>query len=235
MKPVKTRSNHISLVIPAYNEESRIETVLVNYCEYFPNEEIIVVCNGCDDDTPNIVEGLGSKYPQIKILNFRQKLGKGGSIIEGFKVAEGDKIGFIDCDQSVEPEDVEKIFCALSHADGVIASRRLKDSQILAKQPLRRRIASKTFNLLVRMIFSLRFKDTQCGAKVFRREALKSVLPELRTGGFEFDVELVWRLKGKGYKVVEFPIRWKHSEGSTFSLSNAPGMFLSLLKVRFWS
>lgn len=126
------------------------------------------------------------------------------------------------------------MFDALSDADGVIASRRVKGSQILIKQSLKRRIASKSFNIIVRIIFGLHFKDTQCGAKVFRKEAIKDVLSELKTKGFEFDVELLWRLKKKGYKIIEFPITWKHSEGSTFSLSNAPKMFFSLLKVRIW-
>ncbi len=234
MMSVQTSANKASLIIPAYNEEARIETVLSNYCHHFPNQEIIVVCNGCTDDTPNIVRQLCFEYLQIKPLNFKKKLGKGGAIIEGFKAADGDIIGFIDADESVGPDDVKRMFHALSNADGVMASRKLKDSRILVKQPLKRRIASRAFNTLVRMMFNLDFKDTQCGAKVFKKEAIKSVLGELNTKGFAFDVELLWRLKNKGYKVTEFPITWKHSEGSTFSLLNAPGMFFSLLKVRLW-
>jgi len=227
-------SDKLSLIVPAYNEEDRIESVLLNYCNYFPNQEIIVVCNGCSDNTPNIVRRLCSKYPQIKFLNFEDKLGKGKAIIEGFKVADRYKVGFVDADESVKPDDVRGMYDALSNVDGVIASRRLKDSRILVNQPLRRRIASKIFNILVRMIFGLDVKDTQCGAKVFRKEAVTSVLDELTTKGFDFDVELLWRLKNRGYKVIEFPITWKHSEGSTFSLWNAPVMFFSLLKVRLW-
>ena len=226
---------YLSIIIPAYNEEARIETVLSNYCDHFPNQEIVVVCNGCTDDTPNIIGGLCSKYLQIKALCFEEKLGKGGAIIEGFKAAEGHKVGFVDADESVEPDDVRRMFDALSNADGVIASRRLKDSRILVKQPWKRRVASKVFNILVRMIFGLDFRDTQCGAKVFKKEAIKNILDSLTTKGFEFDVELLWKLKNEGYKVIEFPVTWKHSEASTFSLSNAPKMFLSLLKVRLWN
>jgi glycosyltransferase involved in cell wall biosynthesis len=177
---------------------------------------------------------LCSKYPQIKLLNFEQKLGKGGAVIEGFKAVEGDRIGFVDADESVAPEDVARMLAALSDADGVIASRRLKNSRILVRQPFKRRLASRVFNIIVRVMFGLNFRDTQCGVKVFRKEAIKDVLPELKTRGFEFDVELLWRLKKSGYQVIEFPITWKHSSGSTFSLANAPGMFFSLLKVRLW-
>jgi len=226
--------NNISLVIPAYNEEQRIEAVLLSYANKFPNQEIIVVCDGCVDATPDIVTKLSSKHSQIKLLNFRERLGKGGAIIEGLKAAGGDKIGFVDADESVAPDDVEKMLDALLDNDGVIASRKLKTSIILVKQPLKRRLASKAFNMVVRAMFGLNFKDTQCGAKVFRKEAIKTVLPELKTAGFEFDVELLWRFKSKGYRVIEFPITWKHSEGSTFRLSHAPRMFFSLLKVRLW-
>lgn len=226
---------HLSIVIPAYNEEGRIETVLSNYCDHFPNQEIVVVCNGCTDDTPNIVGKLSSKYLQIRALYFEEKLGKGGAIFEGFKAAEGDMVGFVDADESVRPDDVSRMFDALLNADGVIASRRLKDSIILVKQPWKRRAGSKFFNIFVGMVFSLGFKDTQCGAKVFKREAIENILDSITTKGFEFDVELLWKLKNEGYKVIEFPITWQHSEGSTFNTSNAPKMILSLLKVRLWN
>ena len=226
---------HQSIVIPAYNEQARIEAVLLDCCEHFPNEEIIVICNGCRDNTHDIVAELRSKYPQIRVLRFEEGLGKGGAIIEGFRVARGDRVGFIDADSSVEPDVVKRMFNTLSNADGVIASRRLKGSLILIEQPWRRRFASRVFNILVRAMFGLCFRDTQCGAKVFRKEAITEVLDSLVTKGFEFDVELLWRLKNNGYKVIEFPITWKHSEGSTFNLYHAPAMFFSLLKVRLWS
>ncbi len=224
----------ISIVIPAYNEEKRIESVVSNYIDYFDNQEIIIVCNGCIDNTVNIVEKYKSNYPQIKLLDFKQKIGKGRAIIEGFKIAQGNSIAFVDADESVKPKDMNRMFNALSDVDGVIASRKLKKSIIIMRQPLIRRIASKAFNLFIRVIFNLNFKDTQCGAKIFKKDAVNNVLSELNTNGFEFDVELLWRLKKKGYKIIEYPITWTHSGESTFSLLNAPKMFLSLIKVRIW-
>ena len=223
----------VHIIIPAYNEENRIETVLSKYSNHFQNQEIIVVCDG-NDNTSSIIKKLSETHSNIKLLNFNKRLRKGGALIEGLKEANGDKIGFVDADESVEPDDFKKMLDALSDADGVITSRRLKDSKILVKQPMERRIASKSFNIILKIIFGLNFKDTQCGAKVFKKEAIEDVLSELKTKGFKFDVELLWRLKKKGYKVIEFPITWKHSEGSSFSLSNAPKMFFSLLKVRLW-
>ncbi len=224
---------NVSLVIPAYNEENRIKNVMTRYLDFFPVFELIVVCDGTDN-TASIVKEFMDKYPQIKLLEFNERLGKGKGIIEGMKIARGNKIGFVDSDESIDAGDVGKMVDALSGADGVIASRRLKQSRVLIKQSLMRRISSKAFNILVNIIFNLGFEDTQCGAKFFRKEAIGDVLNDLKTKEFEFDVELLWKLKKKGYNVVEYPITWKHSEGSSFSLFNGPKMIFSLLKVRLW-
>ena len=220
-----------SLIIPAYNEECRIRTAIANLADAFPGQEIIVVCDG-QDCSNNIVKELSFKYPFIVLLNFNQRLGKGGALIQGFKVANGTNICFIDADESISAEDLKNMFMRLHDVDGVIASRRMKGSRILIKQPLKRRLASKAFNIFVRIIFGLPFSDTQCGAKIFKREAILDILDELKTTGFEIDVEILWRLKNRGYKVTEYPITWKHSEGSKFKLSNSAGMLISLLSIR---
>ncbi|MDO9518202.1 MAG: glycosyltransferase family 2 protein [Methanosarcinaceae archaeon] len=229
---MKNKTN-VSLVIPAYNEEKRIATMLSQYCNHFPDSEIIVVCDGTDN-TLNIVRSLTKNNTNIKLLHFNDRVGKGGAIIEGFKVASGDIIGFVDADDSIKPSQVVAMIDKLSNADGVIASRHLNDSKIIVKQPLERRVASKCFNIFVRLMFNFPFKDTQCGAKVFKKEAIAGILNELVTTGFEFDVDLLWKLKKNGYTIVEYPIEWSHSEGSGFSLKSAPKMFISLIRVRLW-
>lgn len=166
-------------------------------------------------------------------MSFNKRLGKGRAIIEGFKVANGDVIGFLDADESVAPTHISGMIDALQDADTVIASRRLKESRILIEQPLKRRVASKAFNLLIRCLFGLPFKDTQCGAKFFKRNAILDIINDLETSGFEIDVEILWRLRNKGYNVLEYPITWKHSEGSQLKLSNSWDMLTSLLKIRF--
>ncbi|MBW6471231.1 MAG: glycosyltransferase family 2 protein [Methanosarcinaceae archaeon] len=232
MNSVKNKTS-VSLVVPAYNEEKRIATVLSQYCSHFPDSEIIVVCDGTDN-TLNIVKSLSKDNTNIKLLHFDDRVGKGGAIIEGFKIASGDIIGFVDADNLIKPSQVAAMIDELSNADGVIASRHLNDSKIIVKQPLKRRFASKCFNIFVRLMFYLPFKDTQCGAKIFKNEAIAGMLNESMTTGFEFDVELLWKLKKKGCTIVEYPIEWSHSEGSGFSLKSAPKMFISLIRVRLW-
>ena len=232
MNSVKNKTN-ISLVVPAYNEEKRIFTMLSQYCSYFPDYEIIVICDGTDN-TPNIVKSMSESNTNIKLLHFKDRLGKGGAIREGFKIASGEIVGFVDADESVKPSEIASMIDELSNVDGVIASRRLDESKIIIKQPLKRRITSKSFNVLVRLMFNLSFEDTQCGAKVFKKEAIELILDNLVATGFEFDVDLLWKLKKNGCKIVEYPIEWSHSEGSTFSLKSAPNMLISLIKVRLW-
>jgi dolichol-phosphate mannosyltransferase len=129
--------------------------------------------------------------------------------------------------------DLKGMFQALHDVDGVIASRRLKRSNILIKQPIRRRFASKIFNIFVKILFGLPFDDTQCGAKVFKRDAIRDILNDLKSTGFEIDVEILWRFKKKGYRIIEYPITWKHSECSKFRLSDSRSMLISLLRTRF--
>lgn len=226
------RETTISLIIPAYNEERRIKKVISRFASELPAQEIIVVCDG-EDNSRSVVNEVSTDYSNVYLLSFDKRLGKGGALVEGFKKARGDVVGFVDADESITPNDFKAMLLALHNVDGVIASRRLKDSHILMEQPLNRRAASKAFNILVRFLFGLEFSDTQCGAKVFKGQPIRDVLNELETCGFEIDVEILWRLKEKGYKIIEHPITWKHCEGSKFKLSQSKDMLISLLRIRF--
>lgn len=220
-----------SIIVPAYNEEKRIKSTILKLVQEFPDKEIIVVCDG-QDETQHIINNLSLKFPNIILLIFKSRLGKGGALVQGFKAAKGQEICFVDADESISSSDLKGMFLALNGIDGVIASRRVKGSKILIDQPWKRRLASRAFNILVRIIFGLPFKDTQCGAKIFKRNTIFHILDEIKTTGFEIDVELLWRMKNKGYTIIEYPITWKHSEGSKFTLSHSKDMLISLLKTR---
>ncbi len=226
----------ISIIVPAYNEEKRIKDMLDLYARHFfprySDTEFLVVCDG-NDGTVAIVERMARVYRGIVVMEYKKRLGKGGAILEGFRKARGDIIAFVDADVSVNPRDLEKIIDELKNADCAIGSRRMPDSKIMIKQPLKRAISSKAFNLLVNLLFNLNIRDTQCGAKAFKREVITSVMQSMRLNGFEFDVELLWRIKSRSYYIKEIPIAWQHSEYSRFSLKHAPSMFMNLLKIRF--
>lgn len=227
----------VSLIIPAYNEENRIAAVLDEFLPFlkrrFKSFELVVVCNGCTDSTPEIVR----KYRKrgVRLISFRDALGKGWAIKEGFEVADGKIVGFFDSDSSVSSAQLGVLISEIveGRADGVISSRYCKGARITARQPPWRFIAGRLFNLLVRLLFGLGFADTQCGAKLFKKRAVDSVKRELKTKGYAFDVELIWRMKQKGFKIVEVPIVWAHCREGKFSLMSAPKMLYDIALLKF--
>ncbi|MCK5177442.1 MAG: glycosyltransferase [Candidatus Aenigmarchaeota archaeon] len=224
----------ISIIIPAYNEEKRIKTVIDNYLKHYikkykNNFELIVVVDGTDD-TLNICKKYASKFSQLKINYSKKPEGKGAAIIRGFKLAKNNTIGFVDADESICPFEFDKLIDA--DVDCAIASRKTKDSKIIKKQPIVRRFASKGFNVIVNTMFCLNLTDTQCGAKVFKKKVIDKILPQLKYTGFEFDVELLWQIKKNAFEIKEIPVKWEHQDNSSFSLKEVPKMFIGLVKVR---
>lgn len=222
----------ISVIVPAYNEEKRIVQTLKDYGEGLRASgrdfEIIVVCDGSDGTAK-----LASPY--ARVLEFGHRLGKGGGVLEGFKAARGDIVGFTDADNSLKADQFLRLLDEMdrSGAGCVIADRKSKESMILEGQYLMRRFASEAFNFMMsRALFGLRIRDSQCGGKVFNKAYVDKVVPLMVTRGFEFDVELLWRLKKAGCEIGQVPVIWKDDKGSTFSFKYIPSMFVNLLKVR---
>jgi len=226
----------LSIIIPAWNEQKTIAKTLTKYLNYFANEyqlEIIVVMDGCTDHTYDIVKSFSIKNPQIKPITFTKKLGKGGGIIKGFEVARGDIISFTDADGSTSPEELHQMIENMDDADVVIGSRWLDDSIIITKESLPRRIASRSFNLLIRILFNLPFKDTQCGAKIFKRYVIVNIINDLELTNFAFDVDLIYQINKNGYIIHEVPITWSHDSFSELAVAKAvPSMLLSIVGLR---
>ncbi len=224
----------LSLIIPAFNEEKRIRKVIDSYSTFLNkkyNYELIIVCDG-RDNTAEIVKDIMLSNPCIRLLEFPTRQGKGGAIIHGFKESSGEAVGFVDADESLSPSEFEKLIDALKTTDCAIASRRVPGARISICQPWTRRISSRVFNILVNLMFNLGIRDTQCGAKLVKKKAIERVFSELQTKGFEFDVELLWRLKKGGFRIKEVPVDWKHEKGSTFSLGYSGMMLLNLLRIK---
>ena len=231
----------LSIVIPAYNEEKRIKETLDSYIKYFKamykkNFEILIILNGCRDKTEEIVKNYREKNKDvIKYKNISRAIGKGGAIIEGFKLANSKIIGFVDADNSTNPKAFNDLAKELERydADCVIASRWIKGAIVKPKQKLSRRIASRAFNILVKFLFSLKVNDTQCGAKIFKKEPLKEVLPSLGITKWAFDVDLLYQLKRRGKKILEIPTEWHDKKGSNLKLGKTvPEMFLGIVRLR---
>src|SRR3989338_629340 len=118
----------LTLIIPAYNEEKRIEKTLESYSHFFldkmkENFEILIILNGCRDKTREIIEKFSNGKKYIKFKEFEKAIGKGGAIIEGFKIADSELIGYVDADGATNPETFYKLVKGINGYDGVIASR----------------------------------------------------------------------------------------------------------------
>ena len=225
----------ISLIIPAYNEVKRIESTLSDYYNAFTDEfddfEMIVEMDGCTDNTAEIVAEFSKNKDNIAILKYPERIGKGGGLKMAFRVATGDIIGFTDADNSTKAKSFIELIRALEGADIVVGQRYGRSNNI----PLVRRVFSRGFNILVRFLFRLGIRDTQCGAKVFRKEVLRDVQSHLVIDDFVFDVNFLYSAKKLGFKIKEVGIEWEYSEGSKIKLfSVTKKMFISLLRLRLF-
>mgnify|MGYP001587159115 CR=1 FL=1 len=233
----------ISIVMPIHNEEKRIARTLEEYLKFFKkikkegilDFEIVAVLNACKDRTPEIVKEFRKTSPELLILEFKQG-GKGFAVIEGFKDSlkrNNDLIGFVDADMATPPEAFYDLVTKIKNYDGIIASRWEKDSIIRTKQTLLRIITSRGFNFLVRSILLLPYRDTQCGAKLFKKKALMRVVGEIGTTKWAWDIDLLYRMKRKNYRIIEVPTIWEDKRGSKLNIIKVPfQMFSSIIRLR---
>jgi len=228
-----------SIVIPAYNESARIaltlEKVLAHVRSEKWNAEIIVVNDGSRDDTASVVRECALQNPNVHLLENPGNRGKGYSVRHGMLHASGDYLLFTDADLSSPIEEAGKLFDALRlGADVAIGSRWLDSGTQTARQSLFRQMLGRAFNLALRMILNLGFKDTQCGFKAFKLEAARAVFPRQRIEGWGFDPELLFLAKKFKLKVSEVPVSWAHDHRSKISpVRDGMRMGVELLKIRW--
>jgi len=237
----------ISIVIPLYNEQYRIENTLRRIQEYFSNVdfnyELIFVNDGSTDETNMIITKFKNNFDinpirgnncHILILNNEVNMGKGFSVRKGILASKGKYILFTDADLSTDISEEQKLFDYLKNGyDIVIASRGLKDSKLIERQNILRQSMGKFFNFLVKLILNLDYKDTQCGFKYFSRYAIDKIFPYLEINDFSFDVEILYLAKKLGLKVKEVPVSWINSKNSKVRiLKDSFKMIISLIKIR---
>ena len=231
------------LLIPAYNEEQRIGPVLRELGEYFQKNyrgefQLLVVLNGCRDNTLGVVQRVAAEFPFISALEFKEPIGKGGALIEGLKhAAKAECIGYVDADGASPPRAFHEIVKLLNEADCVIGSRWLPGAVLHQAQTRLRRFTSRCFNLVVKILFPflMRFKDTQCPCKALRSTAVEQIHSSLRIADLAFDVNLLVSMRRAGFRVLEVPTEWTDKIGSkvTSSLYRASlVMFLSVVRIR---
>ena len=187
-------TSSFSLIIPAYNEETRLGNALTGVLQYlrdhFSEWEMIYVDDGSTDNTYSRLVEYQKKNPELRILRHPVNRGKGRAVRTGLEEAKGDLVLFSDADFSTPIEDVEKLLSRLSDGfDIAIASRGVPGANVEIRQSIFRDTMGKLGNVVVQSVLLLPFEDTQCGFKLYKKAALKKILPKLTVDGFAFDME----------------------------------------------
>ncbi len=218
------KNYYLSLIIPAYNEEKKIERDIRKAFDYFKqkkiNAEIIVSTDGVTDNTNKIVLKLKNDYPDLSLLSKKRKIGKGASIKDAVAEAKGKYIMFADAGLCVPfkfiSTGIEKLEAGF---DVALANRGDKKTIMKNNQPLYRKVGSKIFGLLVKYVLGVPdyIKDTQCGFKFYKHDVAKKLFKDLKTKGMMFDLEHILRAKKDRFKIGVFPVEWSNDPDTKFN------------------
>jgi dolichyl-phosphate beta-glucosyltransferase len=229
----------LSVVIPAYNEATRLPATLEKVTRYLATRgmefaEVLVVDDGSTDDTAAQAETFAAGCANVRVLRNPGNRGKGYAVRHGMLEARGEWRLFTDADLSSPIEEIESLWKAAQSkgADVAIGSRALNRALIFAHQPKYREFAGRFFNLAMRMAVGLPFRDTQCGFKLFSMRAAETAFSRQRLERFGFDVEVLLIARLQGFRIEEVPVKWGHVEGTKVSTWNGAQSFLDLLVIR---
>lgn len=227
---------YLSVIIPAYNEESRITKALIEVTAYLDSQgyqwEVIVVNDGSNDCTLDVSRRFAQNEPRVVVVDLPHR-GKGGALKEGFSLAKGRFMFMCDADLSMPLRFLPCFLPPVApKADIVIGSREIKGAQRY-DEPKVRHIMGRVFNWLVRLLAVRGINDTQCGFKCFSAEAAQKLIPLQRLNGFGFDVEMLFLASKLDLVAVEIPIDWHYSSDSKVRpIRDSLRITMDLLNVR---
>jgi glycosyltransferase involved in cell wall biosynthesis len=230
----------LSIVIPAWNEEKRFLPVLENYYNYFSQKlgndfEMVIVPNNCSDNTETISTDFAKGRENVKVIIIPKSfgyVGKGSAVLKGFGKSASELIGFVDADGSTSPEEFYKLFQNIGNNDGIIASRKMRGAKIIPRRRLSQEISSFMYTLTVKILFGFKYKDTQCGAKIFKKDLIRIFIKKVTQKYWMFDVELLYLAKINKKKILEFPTLWTDCDGSHLTFFAGIGGIFDLFKYR---
>ena len=229
----------LSIVIPAFNESSRIEATLERVMNCVDAQgwdaEVLVVDDGSKDETASIVERWMDLYPRLHLIKNPGNRGKGYSVRNGLLQSAGDIVMFTDADLSAPMEEANRLLAAIeAGADVAIGSRWMDRARQTIQQPLYRQVFGRCFNGITRGVMGLPFKDTQCGFKAFRRNAAQVIFRLQTIERWGFDPEILFIARKLRYAIVEVPVTWGHDERSRMSyLKDGMKMLEEMAVIRY--
>jgi len=227
-----------SIVIPAFNEETRLPVYLKHIWEFVKAEdrrfEIIVADDGSTDATAPIVRRMMTSWEGLRLEQLPVNRGKGAAVRQGILVAQGRRILFTDADGSTPIRELYRLEEAINQgADLAIGSREKHSEETRVEALAARRLIGRSFHFLLSLIGVRGIKDTQCGFKAFRYDVAQTLFQASSIDGFGFDVEILLLARTLKYRIAEVPVNWSHVEGSKVSLiRDAPRMAMDVIRVR---
>ncbi len=242
MSPSRTtgqsESPVLSIVVPAFNEERRLPESLARIADYLLKKtpplpaEVLVVDDGSLDSTSLVAKDSGRKLGlELRTLRLVPNQGKGCAVRHGVLAARGQWILVTDADLSTPVEEWEKLFAAKTPV--AIGSRAVDESLVKKKQGVFRRAMGKLFNRLVQLLAVPGIRDTQCGFKLFERDAARQVFQRTRINRFAYDVEALLIARRLGFTVTEIPVLWFNSEDTRVSFVAGVQAYLDVLRIRW--
>jgi dolichyl-phosphate beta-glucosyltransferase len=232
----------LSVIVPAYNEESRLPALLDRLeCDMdrllagtsLRLAEVIVVDDGSNDATAAVVGAHDELGGRLSLLRLDRNRGKGAAVRAGMRAATGERALVVDADMSTPLDDVVPLSRALDDGcDLAIGSRSIPGSRVLVHQPRYRELMGKTFNVLLRLLTGVPWRDTQCGFKLFSVEPTRPLFDLQCIDGFAFDAELCVNARRLGLSVAEVPVRWvNHPDTRVTLVRSSLRMLLDLFRI----
>ena len=227
----------LTIVVAAFNEAERLPATLprfASFCDARPDTDVLIVNDGSEDDTRGVIEAFAREHPVVRAIHNTSNHGKGHAVRQGVMAVTREWILLTDADLSTPLDEIDNLFTAASGSAAPIAigSRAIDRRLVRVHQPAVREWSGRFFNLVMRTITGLPFRDTQCGFKLYRRDAAHIVFPRQRLDGFASDVENLMTARVHGLRVVEVPVRWDNVEGTRVDLQSGGRAFVDLFLVR---
>lgn len=229
----------LSVVIPAFNEAERLPLCLLNTVKFLKEQEydseIIIVCDGCTDNTAEEAVKFKKEYDNLRVIEYSPNRGKGYAVKKGMLEANGELRLFMDADYAVPIETIIEFKSQIQKGfDIVMGGRGLKGTKVLRHQWFLRELAGRTFGRIQKTILHIPFHDTQCGFKLFTAKAAGFLFPKLRYECSYFDAESIYIAYLSGMKIKEMPVVWKH-DGITrmpVGFDRSIDLFKKLLRLK---
>jgi dolichyl-phosphate beta-glucosyltransferase len=234
----RTRSIHLSIVIPVYNGEELLERAVKKSISYLTRQpytwELIIVNDGSTDDTHRIISRLKKKHRLIRGIGYRENRGKGHAVKTGALSAKGSNIIFYDVDLAVSVSSIGVALRKLAVHPVVIGVRRGNGSVIVVHQPLVREWLGRIFTWYANALLHLNVRDVTCGFKGFQKQEARELFNDQWLDGWAFDAEILYLARKKGYSVYQLPVKWSHRTGSKVSMvRDSIASFVGVLRIRF--